>query len=237
MSRLIFIRHAQASYMAEDYDNLSELGVEQSVALGQYLSQEGLRFDKVYTGPLKRHYQTFEHSFAQIPKEQFVEPIELDGLKEHSGPEALRVGGEQLEQKFEIIGRWKEEMGKNSTVHKRNSLRIFRLWMQEWMSERIVVDHPSVVPFGEWRQSVKDAMGTIVKNTGKNETIGVYTSGGTIGAILAEVLGIQDGPRIANFNDSTRNTSMTHFLYSSMGFNVLSFNEIPHLTREQITFV
>jgi len=42
MGELYLIRHAQASFGAEDYDKLSVLGCEQSVALGNALSQHGV---------------------------------------------------------------------------------------------------------------------------------------------------------------------------------------------------
>ncbi len=223
--------------MADEYDNLSEMGISQSVALGKYLRKEGVRFDMVYTGPLKRHYQTFEHCFAQLPKDQYMEPLELDGLKEHSGTEAMDAGFDQLEARFEEVVKWKKEMEDRPEFTKRNSLRIFRLFMQEWMSEKLVIDDPEILPFGKWRDGVRRALRKIINSIDRSETIGIFTSGGTIGAVLAEVLDIKDGRKIANFNDSTRNSSMSHFFYSSFGFNILSFNEIPHLTQEQITFV
>lgn len=223
--------------MADEYDNLSEMGISQSVALGKYLRKEGVRFDMVYTGPLKRHYQTFEHCCAQLPKEQYTDPVELDGLKEHSGTDAMNAAFDQLETRFEEVVKWKKEMEDRPEFTKRNSLRIFRLFMQEWMSEKLVIDDPEILPFGEWRDGVRGALRSIINGIDRNETIGIFTSGGTIGAVLAEVLDIKDGRKIANFNDSTRNSSMSHFFYSSFGFNILSFNEIPHLTQEQITFV
>ena len=49
MGTLYLVRHGQASFGAEDYDQLSELGRRQSVRLGQYLRDKGLGFDAVLT--------------------------------------------------------------------------------------------------------------------------------------------------------------------------------------------
>ena len=60
MGNLYLVRHGQASFGADDYDQLSELGVRQSVRLGQYLADKGLQFEAAYTGSLKRHTQTLD---------------------------------------------------------------------------------------------------------------------------------------------------------------------------------
>ena len=40
MKEIFFVRHGQASFGKENYDQLSELGVEQSKKLGEYLQKE-----------------------------------------------------------------------------------------------------------------------------------------------------------------------------------------------------
>mgnify|MGYP006207489193 FL=1 len=58
MGTLYLVRHGQASFGADDYDQLSERGQAQSQRLGAYWRERGLRFDAVYTGTLRRHAQT-----------------------------------------------------------------------------------------------------------------------------------------------------------------------------------
>lgn len=237
MSRIVFIRHAQASYMADDYDQLSDLGKQQSEALGRFIDREQITFDKIYIGPLKRHYQTLEHCSKMAPSSMPVESTILEGLKEHNGPEALKIKYHELDDLYNQVAEWKQQIADEPAEKKRYSLRIFRLFMKEWMAGNIIVDHPSVVPFTQWLLEVKHSLGHILSEVEPGDTVGVITSGGTKGAIIAHALGIEDGRKIANLNDSIRNTAMSHFNYSNLGFNVLSFNEIPHLSRDQITFV
>jgi broad specificity phosphatase PhoE len=223
--------------MAEDYDNLSLLGIEQSKSLGSFLRKEKICFDRIYLGPLKRHFQTFEHCFRDWTNGVESAPIILDGLKEHNGSEALQVYYDQLDDDFEIVRKWKKKIEERPEDKKRLSLRIFRLFMSEWMAGKIEVDHDTIVPFDRWKAEVYIALEQVLSSVNSNETIGIFTSGGTKGAIIAKALGIDDGRQIANLNDSLRNTSMSHFNYSRLGFNVLSFNEIPHLSKDQITYV
>ena len=58
MGSLYLVRHGQASFGADDYDQLSERGEAQAVRLGEYWRERGLSFDAVYAGTLKRHQQT-----------------------------------------------------------------------------------------------------------------------------------------------------------------------------------
>ena len=47
MSKLYFFRHGQASLGADNYDVLSPLGEEQALALGKYLVEKNIHFDRV----------------------------------------------------------------------------------------------------------------------------------------------------------------------------------------------
>lgn len=61
MGQLLLVRHGQASFGADDYDQLSDLGKRQSIRLGEYWRQaaadevgaEALQFEAVLMGSLK----------------------------------------------------------------------------------------------------------------------------------------------------------------------------------------
>ena len=57
MGTLYLVRHGQASFGADDYDQLSALGRQQAVRLGEYWRGKGQHFDAVITGTLRRHAQ------------------------------------------------------------------------------------------------------------------------------------------------------------------------------------
>ena len=75
MSELFLIRHAQASFGAENYDQLSELGHRQSRWLGEYLSIRDIHFDHVMLGDMVRHRETLDGLHA--------------GLKQHANYQKL----------------------------------------------------------------------------------------------------------------------------------------------------
>ena len=74
MSFLYCIRHSQASAHAEDYDQLSALGYEQSELLGERLSSMLPTIDHVWYGPRKRHLQTYREPLPCGGRAREVKP-------------------------------------------------------------------------------------------------------------------------------------------------------------------
>ncbi|SLN43702.1 histidine phosphatase family protein [Roseisalinus antarcticus] len=63
MGEIILVRHGQANSAARDeasYDRLSDLGHAQAAALGDWMRDRGMVFDKVLAGTLNRHRSTAE---------------------------------------------------------------------------------------------------------------------------------------------------------------------------------
>src|SRR5271166_4911929 len=58
MSRILLVRHGQASFLERDYDKLCENGEEQARLLGEYWARRGVVFSSVYSGPRLRQRET-----------------------------------------------------------------------------------------------------------------------------------------------------------------------------------
>jgi broad specificity phosphatase PhoE len=58
MSMIYFIRHGQASFGHNDYDNLSPLGKQQARILARHLLDTDFRADAVYSGTMVRQKDT-----------------------------------------------------------------------------------------------------------------------------------------------------------------------------------
>jgi len=85
MGTLYLVRHGQASFGADDYDQLSELGWRQARRLGQHWRQRfgpDLRFDAVLTGTLRRQQQTWQ-GIADGASLRDVPQLEWPGLDEY----------------------------------------------------------------------------------------------------------------------------------------------------------
>lgn len=237
MSKIYFFRHAQASAGKENYDVLSDKGEEQAKILGEHLVTKRFSFDRVYSGPLVRQRHTCEIVGAAFAAQgrSIPTPIILDGLKEHEGPAAMKTALPKLLETDTKIQTWWAEGQKDPARRGAVIMRCFQYFMSEWAAGKIVVS--GFTPWSQFRQAANDALNTIKAQTSNGETIAVFTSGGTISAITGTALGIPDERTIAELNYSVRNTSFTSFFYSKRAFNLLGFNEIPHLEGEMVTFV
>ena len=67
MATIYLIRHGQASFGAADYDKLSELGCRQAQVTGEYLRDNKIHFDAVYSGSLLRQRETAQLAIASQP--------------------------------------------------------------------------------------------------------------------------------------------------------------------------
>src|SRR5437868_9862624 len=85
MGVLTLVRHAQASFFADDYDELSPLGREQARLLGEFWVRRRIDFDEVYCGPRARQRQTADvvgSVFTRAGRD-WPEPVVLAELDEY----------------------------------------------------------------------------------------------------------------------------------------------------------
>ncbi len=238
MSKIFLIRHGQASFLKEDYDNLSNKGIEQSEALGTYFLNNEIHFDKIYIGNLKRHQQTFDaYSKAFINDGiELAKPVFLNDLNEHQALEAFKFAYEEFIEVNSNAKTLFEEVKIKPHLQQSNYIQIFGLFFNEFVSGNYPLnDHP-VQSWRDFRIQAKKGIATILENTNQNETIGVFTSGGTKSSIIGDSLDLRE-QKILELNMAIRNSSFSQLHFSNNKFNILSINEIPHLSKELITFV
>ena len=237
MSKIFFFRHAQASLGADNYDVLSKKGELQALELGKYLVKKKYLFDKIYVGSLQRQQHTYEIVSEVFKKNKLVipNPIILKGLNEHQATEAMKIEMPKMIISDPLIKKLWNEIELNPENKKVNLMLGFKYFLNLWAKDKIFVN--GVISWKDFRNNVKKGLTIILKNTKNNQKIGVFTSGGTISSITAESLNINDELKIVDLNFSIRNTSFTTFLYSKETFNLLSFNELPHIEKDMITFV
>src|SRR5258708_27802234 len=68
MSTLTVVRHGQARPFDQDSDRLSEAGEQQARALAAYWQRQGIEFDEVWSGSLRRHLETAALAAPQPPQ-------------------------------------------------------------------------------------------------------------------------------------------------------------------------
>ena len=211
MGTLYLVRHGQASFGADDYDHLSELGRRQSVRLGEYFAERDIRFDALIAGTLRRHKQTLEGILQGM--QHAGEHLAWEGLNEYDS-EALiaTVHPEKLQKP-------------TSPEMYRHHFRLLRDAMGQWMAGATT---PRGMPsYPDFVRGVTSALDH-VRGNHYGQNVLVVTSGGPISTAMGHVLGTPPQTTI-ELNLRIRNTSITEFAFTPKRHMLVGFNAIPHL--------
>ncbi len=233
MSRLILVRHAQASFLEPNYDKLSAVGEEQSRLLGEYWARRGVQFSRVCSGPRVRHLQT-----ARILKEayrrlglEFPEVAVTNDFDEYPAEAVLKLGLPQvLEESQEVRDcRHAFERAKNVDERKRSFQQMFEAVIAMWVSGALVID--GVESWPDFCARVDRGISTIVNSSTPAGDSVVFTSGGPIGIAIRRALHLSDADTL-QLTWMSHNASFTEFLSSGERFTLSTFNAHPHLEGE-----
>lgn len=232
MSRLLLVRHGQATLDGDDYDHLSPLGFEQAGILGRYWADLGLQPDRVLVGPRLRHRQTFEAVRAVFLERGLPWPEEedLEALDEHQGPEILVHHRHRLEEELRASGRGSETIDSENPM--RHYLRLFRQGSVRWARGEL----PTPEGFEDWqgfRRRVDGALDTIRRSTEGSRIVAAFTSGGAASAAVGHALGLDD-EAVMRLGWQMRNGAVNELLFSGRGFGLAAFNSVPHFREPRL---
>lgn len=232
MSRLALIRHAQASFLADDYDQLSTLGYEQAYELGRYWRKQARSFDHVFTGTLKRQLQT-ERAVAEIYSEtglEWPQPASLQELDEYPAEDIYRALLPQLRERDSRVAALaaEHEAAENDPTRYRALHKLLEAVIAAWVEGAYEGDR--IKPWPGFRDGVRTALKHILKLQGSGLDVAVFTSGGPIAVCVQSVLGAPDRSAAA-LHWRIHNCSLTHFTFSRARISLDCFNTVAHLTE------
>ncbi len=226
MGTLYLVRHGQASFGAEDYDQLSGLGERQSERLGRYWAERGLHFDAAITGTLRRHAQTW----AGIARGASLDlsPVEWPGLNEYDSEAVIRTvlpSGRQVS-----LG------DPHSPEGHKTHFRVLREGLKQWMAG---LSSPKGMPnHKDFVQGVTSAL-EHVRSNHLGQNVLLVSSGGPISVAVGHVLGLNPDA-IIDLNMRIRNSAVTEFQFNPKRHSLLTFNTLPHLDgaahRDWVTY-
>ncbi|HWZ46306.1 MAG TPA: histidine phosphatase family protein [Candidatus Saccharimonadales bacterium] len=229
MSRLLLVRHGQASFLEEDYDKLSKTGEIQARLLGEYWAQRRICFDHVYSGPRKRQLDT-----ARIVGEAFTKAgcpwpeIEMmTEFDEYYGESVMELSLPGLVESNPEVRKLHQAFSAASDLRDKHRTfqRLFEVIIGKWANGEIQVE--SVEPWASFAARVCRGLAQLSAG-GANRQIAVFSSGGPIGVTVQRALelSIENTLRAAWM---ARNASFSEFLFSGERFTLSSFNTSPHL--------
>lgn len=234
MSTLTLVRHAQASFFADDYDKLSELGIQQARKLGEYFVKTGQRFDEVYVGPAVRHRHTAElageamtNAGLPFPKVQVV-----DGLNEHAAdllldefardPSACPPELRPLADEYRVLRT--REPRKPEQIQKAFQ-KLFEAIVHHWLDERVA--SPAVGTWVGFQSSVNGAMNLMTRNKPAGISTLAVGSTGSITVALQYALKTDDRTAL-QMGWRLRNCGLSRFIFSGDRITLDTFNSLGH---------
>ena len=177
MPTLYFVRHGQASFGKEDYDQLSDLGYEQARVTGQYLSK--FTQPTVFvSGTLKRQRQTLKQlklgfSHDVVANAQF---LELEAFNEFDHRNILEVVYPDIREKH-------KDMLENlltSKVAFDNFQIMYKAALQKWVNN----DGDFKESFHQFNQRICDGFVNVMSTANDQQDIVLVSSAGPISTCM-----------------------------------------------------
>ncbi|MGV3678365.1 MAG: histidine phosphatase family protein [Acidovorax sp.] len=211
MGTLYLVRHGQASFGADDYDQLSARGREQAVRLGEHWRERGMVFDAVITGTLRRHTQTLEGIAEGL--QTTPEVLQMPGLNEYDSHALIAAIHPQPLPRPDTPELY------------RHHFRLLCDALAQWMAG--VISPQGMPSWNEFSAGVRAALDHVRQHhVGHNVLL--VSSGGPISTAVGQVLGTAPEVTIA-LNMRIRNSAVTEFTISPKRLMLQTFNTLPHL--------
>ena len=238
MSRLFLIRHGQASFLSDNYDQLSDTGENQAQALGEQLTADNIVFDAVFSGDLVRQVGTAEivSNVYQDKKLRFPLIKREVGLNEYPAEEIMTTLGKYLidndtnaSDLFKKCNDAEDESDRHKYFQK-----LFELILEVWVNG----DYEDVglsSTWEIWSNQVRETLMKIMENSGKGKLIAVFTSGGPIGVSVQTALSAPE-IKAAELNWRIYNCSVTKYTFNKSRFSLDQFNDVSYLPKDLLTY-
>ncbi|MBM7062026.1 histidine phosphatase family protein [Pseudomonas sp. UL073] len=234
MGSIYLIRHGQASFGAEDYDVLSPMGIRQAEVLGKHLAQLGVTFDRCVSGDLRRQQHTAQTALAQFGAIGLPAPeITIDSaFNEFDADAVIRAMLPTLQDEepgaLEVL--------RNGAQNRAEFQRLFALLIGRWLTGAHAAELESWAQFVD---KVRGGLERILAQADSRQNIAVFTSGGTITALLHLISGVP-ADKAFELNWQIVNTSLSRLKFRGREVALASFNSCIHLellkTPELITY-
>ncbi|MCA0914469.1 histidine phosphatase family protein [Marinobacter nauticus] len=226
MATIYLVRHGQASFGKENYDQLSPRGWEQGRILGRWLTGK-VEPGAVFGGNLQRHRETVEAITTgygvSLPDMQV-----LEGLNEFDHLEVVeRLRPEWADK--QVMARDLASFPKPARAFQ----QAFEKAVTRWVSGEFDQEYSET--WNGFRQRVGHALDQLIELADGADVI-VSTSGGPIAVIAQRLLELSDRKAL-EMNNVIANTSVSRILYSGPRRSLAVFNNYSHLEAEDPALV
>lgn len=224
MTTLLLIRHAQASFGSDNYDQLSERGHRQAELLAQWLAaQSQLSFTHVVSGAQKRHAQTLhalQTAAAAVQRPLPTAAVDAD-WNEFDHESLLRGYGATVTDDPDLPSL------RDGLEPARVQALLGRAF-HAWDEGRLDAFMPETLQ--AFRERVRRAHARAAASAAGGTAL-VVSSGGVI-ARCAQALLALDEPATIRRNLSLANSGIVEFVHKDNSWQLQRWSDLPHLEEE-----
>lgn len=209
------VRHGQASFAADDYDNLSEIGVAQSERLGSFLKEQSENIGVLASGTLRRHQQTARAFQAAYGSQ--CEIYENANWNEFDHVDLIKqFVTHHTQYKEDVLSKDPQRV-----------LPVLAQAIQWWQATPHDVRYKE--SWQDFKRRVQSAWRATLDHFQGESRVTVFTSGGPIATSSMLALNGND-TLVVNLNIKLVNTSVSRFHWVNEATQLLSFNEHAHVS-------
>ncbi|MGY0219735.1 histidine phosphatase family protein [Endozoicomonadaceae bacterium StTr2] len=221
MAVIHLVRHGQASFGKDDYDQLSDLGRTQAVLLGEWLRKIKRQPTHIVTGSLRRHKQTRDALLDGFQAKSIEQSCD-DGFNEIDHIGIINAHRPELADP-QVMRNWLED-------HKEPIPAYFELFteaMKRWIVRGENRDEYQE-SWTDFKHRTLRALNRLANEMKPGDETVVVTSGGPIAMIALQLMNMQDHD-FALLNRQVINTSVTSVIRRNDQNAIHRFNNYSHL--------
>lgn len=231
MGTLYVVRHGQASFHEEDYDKLSALGEEQCRLLGEHWAREGVLFDKVYSGPLRRQVRSAEIAGEAYQASGLPWPgIEI--MKDLSEMPVEQIGKLFMPRlcvedarMMAVIQQFTESTDRDE--RERLFIEAFEKVVLKWATGEYQDD--SVETWDSFMRRIEACLNAMTGAELNGKRVAAFTSGGPT-AVSIHLAGEATLEGLLALVWQVLNSAITEFTFGAGRLSLHAFNLVPHLS-------
>ncbi len=220
MANLLIVRHGQASFGAENYDQLSPLGQRQADLTGEFLRHMGTRFSAAYSGDLSRQRETGQRVLDQL--EQAPELIIDPRFNEVQTDEQIEAMMPLLVERDARFADLVAAMDTDTKSFQKMIETVFNYWVSP------ECDVSGIQSWKDYHGGVVSAFEGAMASAASGTDTAIFTSGGTIATIVGHVLRLTSD-RVYEFYEPVFNCSITRIIFNARKCSLSTFNDVGHL--------
>jgi broad specificity phosphatase PhoE len=199
MPVVLLVRHGQASFGADDYDVLSDVGRQQAAVVAEELSRRGLRSPVAVCGSLRRQRDTAEIALPAAPLTADPRWDEYD----HLG----------------LLQRYVQQDAAHDGTSKGVQVLLDQA-LTAWVED-------AAGGWDDFSGGATTALAELAAGLQKGQDAVVFTSGGIIAAVCGALLGLGTAGVVA-LNRVTANGAITKLVVGAGGTSLVAFNDHAH---------